>query len=48
MIKKDPLLRKHYLFDKGSEKLADELDCITLVKSIRTLKLITQVFLNRD
>jgi hypothetical protein len=47
-LAKDPALRKHVLFSKGSGKLADELDCITLVRSIRMLKLLTQVFLNKD
>jgi hypothetical protein len=35
----DPSMRKHVLFDKGSDKLNDELDCITILKSIRNLKL---------
>ncbi|CDW91161.1 UNKNOWN [Stylonychia lemnae] len=41
-------LRKHALFDKGQEKLLEELDCVTLLKSIRTLKLFQQVFLNEN
>jgi hypothetical protein len=38
---KDPSLRKHVLFEKGSDKLNNELDCITLLKAIRNLKLIS-------
>ena len=37
----NPDQRKHVLFKKGSEKLADELDCVTIIKSIRMLKLLT-------
>lgn len=37
---KDPVFRKHILFEKGADKIQSELDCVTLVKAIRTLKLI--------
>ncbi len=39
-------LRKHKLFEKGKKKLFGELDCISIIKAIRQLKLLTQVFLN--
>eukprot|EP00347_Sterkiella_histriomuscorum_P017330 403349798 len=41
-------MRKHALFVKGEDKLQDELDCVTLLKSIRSLKLLIQVFLNEN
>ena len=34
-IKGSPSLRKHYLFDKGADKLMDELDCVTILKSVK-------------
>jgi hypothetical protein len=40
-LAKDPLLRKFALFKKGKQKLMHELDCVTLVKSIRMVKLLT-------
>ena len=39
--------KKHFLFAKGQEKLDEELNVITLLKSIRQLKLLTQVLLNQ-
>eukprot|EP00347_Sterkiella_histriomuscorum_P023442 403334623 len=44
----NPKLKKHALFEKGTEKLMHELDCVTLLKSIRQLKLFTQVFLSQN
>ncbi|CDW80220.1 UNKNOWN [Stylonychia lemnae] len=41
-------MKKHALFGKGQEKLQDELDCVTLLKSIRSLKLLVQVFMNEN
>ena len=39
--------RSHMLYGEGEEKLQEELDCITFLKSIRQLKLLTQVLLTR-
>ena len=47
-IKLDPELKKHIIYKRGSKKLLHELDCITFLKSIRQLKLITQIFLNQN
>ena len=44
----NPKLKKHVIFEKGTDKLMNELDCITLLKSIRQLKLFTQVFLTKN
>ncbi|CDW90345.1 UNKNOWN [Stylonychia lemnae] len=44
----DPKMKKHVIFSKGTNKLMNELDCITLLKSLRMMKLITQVFLNQN
>ncbi len=38
---------KHFLFDKAEEKLESELDIITLLKSMRKLKLMTQAILTQ-
>ena len=35
------------LYDQGEGKLQEELDCITFLKTIRQLKLLTQVLLTR-
>jgi hypothetical protein len=45
---KDPSMRKHVLFEKGEEKLKGELDCITLMKTIKTLRLISKIFLDSN
>ena len=34
-IRNDIKTRKHYLFKKASDKLFDELDCVTILKSVR-------------
>ena len=39
--------RWHMLYDQGEGKLQEELDCITFLKTIRQLKLLTQVLLTR-
>ncbi len=33
--------KKHYLFNEGEDKLFDELDVISILKSIRRVKLLT-------
>ncbi len=39
-------LKKHFIYDKGAEKLQEELNIITLLKTIRQVKLLTQVLLS--
>jgi hypothetical protein len=38
-------VKKHYHFKEGEDKLFDELDVITLLKSMRRVKLLTQTLL---
>ena len=33
--------KQHFLFEKGEEKLLEELDVVTILKSIRQIKLLT-------
>jgi len=40
-------LRPHYYFSKGEDKLQDELDVVTLLKSVRQLRLLTMALLNQ-
>ena len=47
LAKNSNFYRSHMLYDEGEEKLQEELDCITFLKSIRQLKLLTQVLLTR-
>lgn len=37
-LKKVETFRKHALFQKGKEKMVDELDAATLMKTVRNLK----------
>lgn len=39
--------RQHLYFEIGEEKLLEELDCVTIIKAVRQLKLITAVLLNK-
>ncbi|TNV85532.1 hypothetical protein FGO68_gene3405 [Halteria grandinella] len=39
--------KQHFLFKKGEHKLKQELDMISLLKSMRQIKLLTQVILNQ-
>lgn len=41
-------LKKHVLVEKGRKKLAKELDAVTIVKSIRQLKLLTKILMNNQ
>lgn len=41
----DKVVRTHYHFKEGEDKLYDELDVITLLKSMRRVKLLTQTLL---
>jgi hypothetical protein len=36
-------LKKHYQFEEGEEKLFDELDVVTLLKTIRRVKIISNI-----
>jgi hypothetical protein len=38
-------VKKHYQFNEGEDKLFDELDVITLLKTMRRVKLLTQTLL---
>ena len=40
-------VRKHYLFQKGSIKLAKELDVIAILKALRRVKLLTQTLITQ-
>lgn len=40
-------LRKHYHYNEGVDKLHDELDVITLLKSMRRVKLLTQTLMTQ-
>lgn len=42
-----PGFRDHLYFEVGQEKLLDELDCVTIIKSIRRLNILTQILLNK-
>ena len=39
-------LKRHFMFEKGKHKLLEELDVVTILKSIRQVKLMTQVLLS--
>ena len=41
----DMKIRKHYQFKEGEDKLFDELDVITLLKTMRRVKLLSQTLL---
>ncbi|CAI2387840.1 unnamed protein product [Moneuplotes crassus] len=47
-IRRRPELRRHAYFNVGKDKLARELDCVTLIKAIKQLKILTQVLLSRE
>ena len=47
LAKNSNYYRSHMLYGEGEGKLQEELDCITFLKSIRQLKLLTQVLLTR-
>lgn len=40
------LARKHHLYLKGKENLERELDVVTIIRSIRQLRLVAQVLLS--
>ena len=44
----DQKIKKHYQFNEGEDKLFDELDVITLLKSMRRVKLLTQTLLTQS
>eukprot|EP00347_Sterkiella_histriomuscorum_P010637 403375507 len=44
-LKKDIGYRPHHLFNKGNEKLEQELDIVNLLKSIRQLRLLSKILL---
>jgi hypothetical protein len=41
-------MRKHYQFNEGEDKLFDELDVITLLKTLRRVKLLSQTLLTQQ
>ena len=45
-MKHKQALKRHFLFEKGGEKLEQELDIVNLVRSIRKLKIMTKVLFN--
>ncbi|CAI2383865.1 unnamed protein product [Moneuplotes crassus] len=47
-MRKNALLRKQVYFKNGSMKLKEELDCISVIKSIRQLKVISRILLSRQ
>jgi len=42
-----PKFRDHVYFSVGQEKLHNELDCVTIIKSIRKLRILTQLLLTK-
>lgn len=46
-LRRKPGFRDHLYFEVGQEKLLDELDWVTLIKSIRNLKILTQLLLKK-
>lgn len=44
----DPTIRKQSLFEKGIELLPKDLDAINLIKSLKTLKVLTKVVLTKQ
>jgi hypothetical protein len=36
-------MKKHYQYDEGEDKLQDELDVVTLLKTIRRVKIISNI-----
>jgi len=46
-LKKVETFRKHVLFKKGKEKMIDELDAATLMKTVRNLKTMSQIMFNK-
>jgi hypothetical protein len=39
------ILKKHYQFEEGEEKLQDELDVVTLLKTIRRVKIMSNIIM---
>ena len=46
-MRQDQSFKKQYIFQKGTKKLSQELDVLNLLKSIRQIKLLTQVILSQ-
>ncbi|CDW82856.1 UNKNOWN [Stylonychia lemnae] len=46
-LKQKPRFMKHFLYRKGERKVAEELDCIQMIKMIRQMKLLTYVLLTK-
>ena len=42
-----PKFRDHLYFEIGQEKLLEELDCVSIIKAVRQLKILTLVLLNK-
>jgi len=42
-----PKFRDHVYFSVGQKKLHNELDCVTIIKSIRKLRILTQLLLTK-
>ena len=42
-----PKFRDHVYFSVGQEKLHNELDCVTIIKSIRKLRILTHLLLTK-
>lgn len=40
-------MRNHYLYEKGSSKLAKELDVISILKTLRRVKMLTQTLITQ-
>ena len=41
------ILKKHYQFEEGEEKLQDELDVVTLLKTIRRVKIMSNIIMTQ-
>ncbi|CAI2358867.1 unnamed protein product [Moneuplotes crassus] len=42
-----PRFRDHLYYEIGEEKLLDELDCVTIIKAVRQLKILTHVLFDK-
>ena len=46
-LRHKPRFREHLYYKVGEEKLLEELDCVTMIKAIRQLRILTQVLLTK-
>jgi hypothetical protein len=44
-MRKEESVKRHYLYEKGNEKLKRELDIVNLIKTLRQLRLMAQAMM---